>query len=807
MSNPANMDHSMARRSHADSREFVCPNTNKAYGAQQRFFVRLCDIIPGFAEDGSDERNKYLVTEKKAFMFLWNTVYRKKRSPQEPLNTYSVAEYQETVDKHPFDRPTALDAPAWEYNSESTFEQAYGAMLALARDQEVEQQRPGLERAVKESIRIKQLRTVVTTRKGLLRRLRHEEKIDEYSDALRLLPHLAAIEEEFWKQSATGTLRQAMLSLRNRSFYLFTKQGILRGESLWYAELSDMFDFHYKAQEEPQAYHGLLLQIRISKTTRKEDRTLYGRVFRHKDPKMCTMGAVCMYLMIRFMVTKEDKSFDFTSNEAWFDVKLMVRADARPGKNTEAVNTKQYFEAISKIYQNLGLSSRFKCHLGRHVGPVYLEMEELEPPFTKLLGNWGRGVQDQSYSAQLPLPALRLASGGSRNRGTHYLVRGSVVPSEDLRRQIWHDLVEPQREKLAALPNGRTKVTALAFLEFLDNARTVILQDAAWMMLQDRRHVLFEAHPVFRSAQFADFQEQMRRAKENAETSDPVHVDIERVLPTVGVKLSNLHNGVQQAKTEVLNRLDDVGARVQLQERRMELHHQRLEHRMHHIQQTQQMQHSFMQALGQVASDYSRASGAVDAMGRQPAWPAFTMPPTFAMPAMPQPPGGVPAWAPGAAMPPIPPRPWASAPPRERTAAAAARLAPVPSDLHPRETYKTATEAYNDWYGLNLAVSHFPPGGIDALNREHGTAWRRLWPDKVKKRYTRLRYVVRRIDAKKGCYRDEGQTEGEATRSALNFYDAWIGADPRKRGTLASMERALKEQERENAQEEPMQGG
>jgi len=101
-----------------------------------------------------------------------------------------------------------------------------------------------------------------------------------------------------------------------------TLGGVLRSESMYLADLSDLCDFLFHQTLEPDPYHVSVLRIGRGKTNKANN--IFGRAMRHKDPRMCSVCGLGLYLLARFQSTNEiDELFDFTNNETWFNIKLL----------------------------------------------------------------------------------------------------------------------------------------------------------------------------------------------------------------------------------------------------------------------------------------------------------------------------------------------------------------------------------------------------------------------------------------------------------------------------------------------------
>ena len=98
-----------------------------------------------------------------------------------------------------------------------------------------------------------------------------------------------------------------------------TNCGILRGESLFKCELSDLCDLVLDI-EGVHPCHIMVKRIENGKTNGLK--TIYGRVMRHKEANLCLIGAIGLYLLSRFHLNSEN--LNFFSNSTWFNVKLLV---------------------------------------------------------------------------------------------------------------------------------------------------------------------------------------------------------------------------------------------------------------------------------------------------------------------------------------------------------------------------------------------------------------------------------------------------------------------------------------------------
>jgi hypothetical protein len=240
---------------------------------------------------------------------------------------------------------------------------------------------------------------------------------------------------------------------------------------------------------------------------------LYGRSMRHKEVELCSVGGLAFYLAMRFNLTKEFEEFDlddFLENEKWFDIKLLTDATRSDHDHTKAMANDSYAKAIKSVLGKLGLVSNHWVHLGRTIGPKLLEFLEIEAQEIRILGNWEAKVQECSYSAKLPMKAVRAANGFVQANGMHFNPR-TVVEGPEFERLkrltpfAWaYEAVEFFEERFARLGVDEGHYTAFHFVKFMANLNTVFLQDATAMLIKfpERCHCAMYNMPVFQHADF-----------------------------------------------------------------------------------------------------------------------------------------------------------------------------------------------------------------------------------------------------------------------------------------------------------------
>jgi hypothetical protein len=496
---------------------------------------------------------------------------------------------------------------------------------------------------------------------------------------------------------------------------------------------------------EPHAYEIFCMLIRIGKANQAgSGKTLLGRVLRHKNVLMCGYGAFGLYMLCRFMVTKEDKTIDLTKNDNWFKIKLMVGGDANATNNKTAVSNRRFDEAIRQHQKNLGIKSCHKLHFGRAEMPSLLELMEVDPDYIRSLGNWDQHAYDKAYSGKMPLPSMRGSGGHATEKGLHFNIRGQVDPAKELEKQLF-TFVEREDAKIRALPNYHTMTGAQTFLKVMKDLRRVILQDAAAMQLAGRNHVLFRTHPAFSHPLFIEFKAKMEVALEAAKNQDPLDLSIERVLPGVMQKLSNIHTEVRQGNSQVTHQLQTIHTRVGQVEDQM-------------------LTAPFLQGLFQNAASFAGQATMA------PAVPYYRSLPLAGS--------------------------------QDRTHFVPPAVATRIGNKYPkpRLQYASTAEMYYDWHGGSAVEPIFPPGGIAKLNRDKGTSWRADYSSADNKRYSRLKFVVEQVIRRKDAYMAAVPQDADPLHHVLAFYESLV-ATKKECKTLTGLYNHLKMERAKESEE------
>jgi Centromere DNA-binding protein complex CBF3 subunit, domain 2 len=226
---------------------------------------------------------------------------------------------------------------------------------------------------------------------------------------------------------------------------------------------------------------------------------------RHMDVTSCPVGAYAFYLMYRFSVSMEmSPPPDFTDNESWFDIKVLTDATRRNAK--KGITDQVYGRAMKRTLQKIGIESNHYAHIGRVMGPKYLEFQEMSQDEIRIMGNWDPKTQESTYSAKLPMKAIRTMGGFNEGSGMHYNPRTSVEVPETLAKMVFPWLEESMNQITAYETIHKVrKDTARCFLNYMSQLRRVVIQDAAAIYVKHRERwecCLLAELGVFRTIEF-----------------------------------------------------------------------------------------------------------------------------------------------------------------------------------------------------------------------------------------------------------------------------------------------------------------
>jgi Centromere DNA-binding protein complex CBF3 subunit, domain 2 len=484
-------------------------NTAKSQDPKVKEFFDFCDI------HYSRDPYKYNLDCNKVYRFMWYQCFREQRkkggtkvqrTARANGKYFDNDEYEAVMSSFRNGPRTASDLPQPDKPIGSTTVSAYKAVfrkiykvqiakkvLAVPWDQIWQMCFDDLVKHVKERV-------------PLRNKANYVEKVNGEFAPYMMVEHYPAIESMMWEDADQSGNRSLCCALRHRYCALHLTSGILRCESIYRAEFSDFLGILIPKQDTDVHQPYLMInQIPIGKTT--HGRKQYGRATRHKDVSMCCIGAFAFYVQFRLFCTNEFADLtvnDWLDNSAWFDVKVL--ADISSNDFTKEMRNDSYEKHIKSVLTRLKLNMNKILHLGRNIGSRILELLEAEKSEINQMGQWSEGVQDQSYSAKLPMPAIRKLAGFVGKTRCYFNTRTAVDPPNELLLQTpigkW---VYAAYEAVTETAEPGKHMTAISFLRFLIELNKIFLQDAAAMnaLHEDRQsHALFRKMPCFLSQEF-----------------------------------------------------------------------------------------------------------------------------------------------------------------------------------------------------------------------------------------------------------------------------------------------------------------
>ena len=86
-------------------------------------------------------------------------------------------------------------------------------------------------------------------------------------------------------------------------------------------------------------------------------------------------------------MNKEDIHFDLTSNDDWVDINLII--DCKNGcDNKQCIKDDTYKNEMKFVFNKLKIFNKHFVQFGRGIGPIEMELKQVEPQYNKNIGNW-----------------------------------------------------------------------------------------------------------------------------------------------------------------------------------------------------------------------------------------------------------------------------------------------------------------------------------------------------------------------------------------------------------------------------------
>jgi Centromere DNA-binding protein complex CBF3 subunit, domain 2/Transcriptional activator of glycolytic enzymes len=366
----------------------------------------------------------------------------------------------------------------------------------------------------------------------------------------------AGYSSEEWLRIQDLLLRGAALlpqNLRTRVDLLFGHYYLLRGENRRKMELADLSLLDYPASEGPtpcSCLVSLLQDGKLNKTARKE----FMGALRHRDPLLCTQGALAQLLFWRWHVAGEAPP-SFQCRQDWYRIKVLVGQDRK-----QEISYATQLQDTWRIFGTAGLVSAKKTHLPRRVGAQDAETHGTSLAQISQAGRWNQSVLVKAYLTHLPRQFMRVVAGFSGAAGDYFLPRAAHEPPQHLQKQLWPWIEEwePRFEARACRQGwaqgglDEDDLAADGFLKLLRRLRAVLLQDLA--VLQPRYPSLpFFAHAPFRGPDWDAF---AHAVQADATAAEPQSVLLQRALPELSAVLESTREAVLHNSTRLASQLE-----------------------------------------------------------------------------------------------------------------------------------------------------------------------------------------------------------------------------------------------------------
>ena len=89
------------------------------------------------------------------------------------------------------------------------------------------------------------------------------------------------------------------------------------------------------------------------------------------------------------------------------------------------------------VSKKLKIFSTHFLHFGRGIGPIEMELNQMEPRHIMHVSNWKTDTQDEFYSSKIPISIMKVMEGSSENHEVQYNPRAVPKPPEQLQRLVF----------------------------------------------------------------------------------------------------------------------------------------------------------------------------------------------------------------------------------------------------------------------------------------------------------------------------------------------------------------------------------
>ncbi|PPQ81245.1 hypothetical protein CVT24_009532 [Panaeolus cyanescens] len=395
-------------------------------------------------------------------------------------------------------------------------------------------------------------------------------------------------------------------SLCDRGMLLVANHMALRGEDAREMLLSDI-----RLRDVPLVDIGLdhkviaLIVDSLDSKANTEGNFEEFAAFRHRNPDLCSIGALGLFLFARWHVLQkplpdfapvyddsdgesddeDENNYDNEENEdneegeegpdgrdqndvnneaikthragigyrTWYDVVLFPSSISE----TKIMSPENHRERFNAQKKRLNLGHKQVTHVGRTFGATTAIERGASVDSVRILGRWAQSAGSfDVYNRALPTDAMIAAAGfNGRQQDSYYILRDSLDPPEQLINSIFPWI---EHEELALATRLETDglrakdQTLVHLLRLLRALRRVILQDTAVQYQMYSDAPIFQYHP-FNTSIFHEFSLSSVIALQRTED------EVKRHLASAPERLTI---GIQGALSTSLLRIDDLCRKV-----------------------------------------------------------------------------------------------------------------------------------------------------------------------------------------------------------------------------------------------------
>ncbi|KAK4217014.1 hypothetical protein QBC37DRAFT_415804 [Rhypophila decipiens] len=342
-------------------------------------------------------------------------------------------------------------------------------------------------------------------------------------------------------------------NFRTRVDLLFGHYYLLRGENRRKMELADLSLLEYPLTEGPtpcRCLVALLQDGKMNKTAKKE----FMGALRHKDPLLCTQGALAQLLFWRWHIAGEPAP-TFRHRQDWYNIKVLIGSD-----RMQELSYRTQLEETWRVFGAVGLTAEKKTHLPRRAGAQEAETHGTTLTQISQAGRWNTSILCKAYLTHLPRQFMRIVAGFSGTAGDYFLTRAVHEPPDTLQKQLW-PWIEAWEQRFEARARRKRWIEGgldnddLAgdgFLKLLRHLRVVLLQDLAALQPQFPKLPFFSYAP-FRGPDWAAFATSVQARIDDPE--EPASLLVKRVLPELYSLVESTRSAILQNTHQLHGRL------------------------------------------------------------------------------------------------------------------------------------------------------------------------------------------------------------------------------------------------------------